>query len=150
MIRRANISDIEDILSILEPYTKEGIVLKRTHEEIADSIEHFYVSETEGKLSGVAAYFTYSPLLVEIRSLAVRKSFFAKGIGKRLVKKIIHDIREINPKVKVFALTLSPEFFAKCGFKKVEKETLPEKIWKDCVNCIKQNECDEIPMVYAE
>ena len=150
MIRKANISDIDDILNILEPYTKEGIVLKRSYEEIADSIEHFYVSETEGKLSGVAAYFTYSPLLVEIRSLAVRKTFFIKGIGKRLVKKIISDLREVNPKVKIFALTLTPDFFEKCGFKEVEKETLPEKIWKDCVNCIKQNECDEIPMVYAE
>lgn len=150
MIRRATVSDIDEILSILEPYTKEGIVLKRTHEEISESIDHFYVSETEGKLSGVAAFYTYSPLLVEIRSLAVRKTFFSKGIGKRLVKKIISDIREKDSRVKVFALTLAPDFFSKCGFVEVKKETLPEKIWKDCVNCIKQNECDEIPMVYAE
>ncbi|MBP8082513.1 MAG: N-acetyltransferase [Spirochaetes bacterium] len=150
MIRKANISDIDEILKILEPYSKEGIVLKRTHEEIAGSIDHFYVSETEGQLSGVAAHYTYSPLLAEIRSLAVRKVLFSKGIGKRLVKKIISDLREVNPNVKIFALTLTPDFFKKCGFKEVEKETLPEKIWKDCVNCIKQNECDEIPMVYAE
>ena len=48
---------------------------------------------------------------------------------------------------KVFALTLEPDFFEKLGFEKVEKETLPMKVWSDCAKCPKQENCDEIAVV---
>lgn len=150
MIRKASVSDINEMLAILEPYTLKGVVLRRSYDEISETIDHFYVCETEGRITGLSAYYSYSKNLVEIRSLAVKQAVFAKGIGRRLVKKIISDIHSENPSAKIFALTLVPDFFIKCGFSEVEKATLPEKIWKDCSKCLKQDKCDEIPMVYSE
>ena len=48
---------------------------------------------------------------------------------------------------KVFALTLEPDFFEKLGFEKVQKATLPMKVWSDCAKCPKQENCDEIAVV---
>jgi amino-acid N-acetyltransferase len=45
---------------------------------------------------------------------------------------------------KVFALTYKPVFFAKLGFAEIDKSELPQKIWRDCINCAKFPECDEI------
>ena len=38
-------------------------------------------------------------------------------------------------------------FFEKLGFDVVTKESLPLKVWSDCVRCPKQENCDEIAMV---
>ena len=45
------------------------------------------------------------------------------------------------------ALTYEQRFFEKMGFQVVPKETLPLKVWSDCVRCPKNNDCDEIAMV---
>ncbi|MNC84252.1 acetyltransferase [compost metagenome] len=48
---------------------------------------------------------------------------------------------------KVMALTYEVDFFLRNGFEVVEKEIFPEKVWTDCVNCAKQNACDEIAVL---
>jgi amino-acid N-acetyltransferase len=48
---------------------------------------------------------------------------------------------------KVFALTLNPDFFEKMGFKIVEMDSFPMKVWSDCASCPKQENCDEIAVI---
>ena len=38
------------------------------------------------------------------------------------------------------------EFFKSPGFKTTTKESLPHKIWKECIECPKFPNCDEIAM----
>jgi amino-acid N-acetyltransferase len=45
------------------------------------------------------------------------------------------------------ALTYERRFFEKLGFQVVPKETLPLKVWSDCVRCPKNNDCDEIAVL---
>ena len=49
---------------------------------------------------------------------------------------------------KVFALTKIPGYFISRGFKEVEKAALPQKIWKDCLNCPKFPGCDETAVLF--
>ena len=44
-------------------------------------------------------------------------------------------------------LTYEQRFFEKLGFEVVAKESLPLKVWSDCVRCPKRDGCDEIAMV---
>ena len=148
MIRKASKEDVKGILKLLQPYVEKGIVLPRTEKDILSHLSLFYVAEDESGVTGVISHYKYSNTLMEIRSLAVRENLFDKKIGSALVKKVIQDLRAQSPDAKIFSLTLAPGFFLKCGFSTVEKETLPEKIWKDCSKCIKKDCCDEIPMVY--
>ncbi len=55
----------------------------------------------------------------------------------------LHD----DLRIKLMSLTYEERFFAKLGFEVVEKETLPLKVWSDCVKCPKNDHCDEIAMV---
>ena len=48
---------------------------------------------------------------------------------------------------RIFALTLSPDFFKKYGFKKIDKSMLPQKIWTDCFVCPKFSKCDEVAYI---
>ena len=49
---------------------------------------------------------------------------------------------------RIFSLTYKKEFFARLGFKEVDRSTLPEKIWSDCFRCPKYPDyCDEVAMM---
>jgi hypothetical protein len=47
----------------------------------------------------------------------------------------------------VIALTRELRFFERCGFQAVARETLPRKVWTDCVRCPRRHACDEIAVV---
>jgi len=38
------------------------------------------------------------------------------------------------------------DFFEKLGFYTVSKESLPHKVWGECINCVKFPSCDETAM----
>jgi amino-acid N-acetyltransferase len=148
-VRKAIPADAQAIHDILDPYADDGIVLRRDVDEILAHISTFFVAVREDAIVGVVAYHNYGHHLKEIRSLAVKKGLKNKGIGKLLVETLIANLTEQSGNAKIFTLTLIPEFFRKFGFHVVEKETLPEKIWKDCSICPKLDECDEIALVYG-
>jgi len=146
-IHKASPADISRIFDLLIRYSVDGTILERSKEEITDSIDKFFIAKNNSDIQGVVSYFNYGPGLKEIRSLAVDKNFKRKGIGSKLVKFLIARLAE-NSTPKIFVLTYSPEFFSKNGFVEVNKNTLPEKIWKDCVKCKNRETCGETPMVY--
>ncbi len=149
LVRKALATDAQQIHELLIPYSKEGIVLPRPTSEILQQIDLFYVIEEKGKICGVVAYYDYGKHLKEIRSLAVAKSCKGKGYGRLIIETIMSDLLSVHPKPKIFTLTYIPDFFRTFGFTVVDKNTLPEKIWKDCLKCAKYENCDEIALVFT-
>jgi amino-acid N-acetyltransferase len=84
--------------------------------------------------------------LAEVKSLAVDDGMRRRGIGSLLVQAAVEEARALNLS-RVFALTRDQPFFAKQGFQVVDKDTLPHKVWTDCVRCPLQEHCDEIAVV---
>ena len=143
-IRSADISDVDSIFSLLEMYTASGIVLSRSKEDIALFIGNFVVAEFDGLVCGCAAVRFFGNDLQEIRSLVIHPAYQNKGVGRSIIEYIIARVRKTqNSDWRIFALTMTPEFFCKSGFKVVEKNLFPEKIWSDCSKCAKRDRCDE-------
>ena len=46
----------------------------------------------------------------------------------------------------VFALTYKPHFFERLGFRIIDKQQLPHKVWSICIDCLKFPVCDEVAM----
>ncbi len=147
LIRNAAPRDIDEIHEIIESYSKDTIILERSRENIESSISSFYVAEISGSIAGVISYYDYGSHLKEIRSLGVRKGFLRRGIGTALLAKILQLLCEENSP-KIFVLTYTPQFFERNGFSVISKDTLPEKIWKDCVNCKNIETCNETALEY--
>ncbi len=150
IIRKALIVDTEQIFSILSVFSSEGIILERSREDITDTIQTFFVAEINGNIIGVVSHFDYGTQLKEIRSLAVVKEYFKKGIGGSLVRELIGSLLKEFPAAKIFALSFSPVFFRKLGFHEVNKDSLPEKIWKDCDHCKHKDNCGETALIYKK
>ena len=146
MIRKATVKDAKEIFNILQIYAVKGILLPRSLNNIYENIRDFFVYEEEGKILGVASLHIFWEDLAEIKSLAILPEHQKKGIGKKMVEACINDARQLGIG-KVFALTYVPEFFQKIGFKIVDKSEFPQKVWMECIHCVKFNECKEIPVL---
>ncbi len=145
MIRHASIPDVRAIHELLLKYAQEGQLLGRSLADIYGSIRDFYVYEEDGKILGVGALAICWEDLAEVRSLAVAAGQQGKGIGRRIVEMCLLEATQLGLE-RVFALTYQPEFFKSLGFFDIEKTELPQKIWKDCINCVKFPDCDELAL----
>ena len=87
----------------------------------------------------------FTPILAEIKSLAVAGDYQGQGLGRALVEDCEREARELGIK-KVFVLTYQEEFFKKLGYIVVSRDSLPEKVYKECVKCAFYNDCNEIAM----
>jgi len=83
--------------------------------------------------------------LAEIKSLAVDERFRRRGLGSQLVRSKLDEAGRLGVG-RVFALTRERVFFEKLGFRCVPKESLPHKVWTDCIHCPLQADCDEVAM----
>ncbi|MBO7749044.1 N-acetyltransferase [Paenibacillus sp. MWE-103] len=145
-IRRALIVDTESVYELIDMYAVQGQLLHRTRQSIYEHLQCFYVAVDDVKrIMGVASLHILDRDLAEIRSLVVLPGMALKGIGRALVDALVKEATILGIP-RVIALTYQDGFFEKCGFVKINKETLSQKIWKDCLHCSKYNNCDEIAM----
>jgi amino-acid N-acetyltransferase len=148
--RRARPSDTRSILNLINHYSAKGVMLPRSFSQVIEKIRDFTVAVDENtkelSIKGVVALHVVGEDLAEVRSLAVDEPLVGKGIGKKLIQFCVTDAKEMRLQ-RIFALTYQIDFFSKLGFEKVEKLTLPQKIWGDCVHCAKFSDCDEIAVL---
>lgn len=132
---------------MVNEYANQGLMLRRPIMMLYESVRDFVVAvEDDGQVVGVAGLHIMWQDLAEIRSLAVRSGLTKKGVGRGIVDFLVEEARDLGLK-RVFALTYQQGFFEKCGFAVIQKEELPQKVWKECVYCDKFHCCDEIAMI---
>ena len=147
IIRKPFVDEAEIISRLMKKHIERGILIQRDTDEIRNAIDTFLVAELEDRIIGAVSRYDYGQGLMEVRSLVVSDEYGKSGIGSILVRALIKTI-EREGAVKIFALTYSPDFFRKNSFFDVQKETLPEKIWKDCQFCKNRDNCGETALVY--
>ena len=145
-IKKATIKDVSSIHSLVNKFAKKDEMLPRSFNEIYENLRDFFICIHNGKIIGAAALHILWDNLAEIRSIAVSKEYQNKGIGKRLVQECLKEAKVLGVK-KVFALTYDKSFFKKLGFKDINKNNLPQKIWGDCIKCPKFPKCDEVAVI---
>lgn len=145
-IRGAKVLDVESIAALISSYAELDKMLSRSKADIYENLQSFLVAEVDGKIVGCCALQVVWSELAEIKSLAVEENYVGTGVGKALVVAASENARDLGLG-KLFALTLEPSFFEKSGFEKVDKDSLPMKVWADCTRCPKQENCDEIAVL---
>lgn len=145
-IRPARAGDVEAMRELIDRYAMEDRMLSRSREFLIEHLRDFVVAEVDGRFAGCCALAVLTPDLAEIRSLAVRPDASGRGIGKALVDACVAEARRLGLQ-RVFALTLVPEFFERCGFTLTSLGRLPEKSASECPVCPKRFACDEQAML---
>ncbi len=147
MIRPATIHDVPRIQEIINSHAELGRMLFKSMAQLFEDLRDFAVYEDEdGRVVGCCGLTIIWADLAEVRSLAVDERQTGRGIGRKLVEWTVDEARRLQIR-RVMSLTYEQRFFEKLGFEVVPKETLPLKVWSDCVRCPKRDGCDEIAMV---
>lgn len=146
--RKAVFDDIETIFKLINDYAAEGIMLARSRSLLYETIREMIVAIDDDKVVGVGALHVTWNELAEVRSMAVDPNHTRRGIGAAIVRLLIDEGKTFGVK-KFFTLTYKPGFFQTLGFKTITKEELPHKIWRECIDCPKFPNCDEIAMEFV-
>ena len=147
MIRKAQLHDVKSVHALVNRFAEGGNMLALSLSELYDNVRDFSVASAHDneheEIVGCCALRIFWDDLAEIRSLAVAEEAQRRGIGRSLVEMCLEEARTLGVP-RVFALTYEPEFFAKMGFREVDKADLPHKVWVDCLRCSKYPDCDEV------
>ncbi len=145
VIRKARITDVERIQRLINDYARQGLMLPRPLSLLYESLRDFVVAEEEGRVVGTAGLHIIWRDLAEIRGVAVDPGHARRGIGNALVENLVREAASLGIP-QVFVLTARPDFFARCGFSQVPKESMPQKVWRECINCPQFPNCNEVAM----
>lgn len=147
-IRKARVPDVKPIHGLLMHSGGMGLLLPRSLSDLYNKLRDFYVlaDRDAETVHGCCALAITWEDIAEVRSLAIAEDLRGRGWGKRLVEACLSEAVTLGL-FKVFTLTYQVDFFARQGFRVVDKEVLPQKVWADCLNCPKFPGCDETSML---
>lgn len=145
--RKATFADVEAIYELVADYAAEGVMLARSRNTLYETLRDMVVAiDDDGTLAGVGGLHIIWDKLAEVRTMAVSPQKRRRGIGAEIVRRLLAEGEKLGIE-KFFTLTYQPEFFKALGFTVINKEELPHKVWKECIDCPKFPNCDEIAMV---
>jgi len=142
-LRKAEIADVKTIHRLINEAAGRDELLPRSLSDIYEKLRDFHVCEAQTGVVGCCALHIVWEDIAELRSLSVAPEWQAGGIGAALVKRCLEECRELGV-ARIFALTYIPVYFKRFGFDEVSKDTLPHKVWADCLKCPKFPDCGEI------
>jgi amino-acid N-acetyltransferase len=145
-IRKATLKDADAIVHLIDIHADTDQMLFRSREDVCAHIRDFLIAEKDGRIAGTCG-LSYGPgSLVEVRSLVVLPEYYRQGIGTALINACIAQATLAECE-RIFVLTYAIPVFEKLGFRVIKMDQLPDKIWKDCQGCRKQDHCDETAMI---
>lgn len=127
-LRRASISDIGGVLNLIRPLEEQGILVRRSREQLEIEIEQFMLIERDGLVIGCAALYPFEEDNAgEFACLVVHPDYRDADRGSLLLKNIIGQARSRGYS-RLFALTTrSIHWFLEHGFVIEDVEALPQK-----------------------
>lgn len=142
-LRKATTADAGSILELVNGLAADQIMLPRSPASVIENIRDFVIAEADGEFAGCGALHIVWSHIAEIRSIAVPENQRKTGLGRRMVEHMIEEAETLGI-ARVFAFTYVPDFFKGLGFAVVEHASLPHKVFQDCLNCPKFQQCDEV------
>jgi amino-acid N-acetyltransferase len=126
-LHEAVADDVGGILQLIEPFERDGTLVKRDRTEIERDIANYTVIEHDGVIFGCAALYPYPEARTgEMAALTVSPHVQSQGDGERLLKRIEQRARAAGLDSIFVLTTRTMHWFIKRGFAQVDPDWLPE------------------------
>lgn len=145
-LRKARPEDVSAIQRLVNAFAERDLMLPRSLSQLYENVRDFHVVDVEGRIVGCAALHVSWRDLAELKSLAVSEESQCRGYGRQLVEACLAEASDLGI-ARVFALTYVADWFEKLGWRRVDKASLPRKVWTECVYCPKFQGCTEVAVV---
>ncbi|XP_061365576.1 probable amino-acid acetyltransferase NAGS1, chloroplastic isoform X2 [Gastrolobium bilobum] len=126
--RMAQVTDITGIKQIIQPLEESGILVKRTDEELLQSLGSFIVVEREGQIIACAALFPFfEENCAEVAAIAVSPDCRGQGQGDKLLDYIEKKASSVGFNMLFLLTTRTADWFVRRGFSECSIDSIPEK-----------------------
>ena len=126
-IRRATINDIGGILELIRPLEQQGILVRRSREQLEMEIDKFTIIQRDNTTIACAALYPFPEEKIgEMACVAVHPDYRSSSPGEVLLERITAQAKQSGLS-KLFVLTTrSIHWFQERGFTPVDIDLLPE------------------------
>lgn len=126
-IRRATINDIGGILELISPLEQQGILVRRSREQLEMEIDKFTIIQRDNTTIACAALYPFPEEKIgEMACVAVHPDYRSSSRGEVLLNRIATQAKQMGLS-KLFVLTTrSIHWFQERGFTPVDIDLLPE------------------------
>jgi len=126
-LREATPDDVGGILQLIEPFERDGTLVRRERTEIERDVSAYTVIEHDGIIFGCAALYPYPEArTAEMAALTVSPLAQGQGDGERILKHIEHRAKAMGLESVFVLTTRTMHWFIKRGFAQVDPDWLPE------------------------
>ena len=126
-LREATSDDVGGILQLIEPFERDGTLVRRERNEIERDIANYTVIEHDGVIFGCAALYPYPEAgTAEMAALTVSPHVQGQGDGERMLKRVEQRARALGLSTIFVLTTRTMHWFIKRGFVQVDADWLPE------------------------
>jgi amino-acid N-acetyltransferase len=126
-LREATADDVGGILQLIEPFERDGTLVRRERHEIERDVANYTVIEHDGVIFGCAALYPYQEARTgEMAALTVSPHVQGQGDGERILKRIEQRARALGLDSIFVLTTRTMHWFIKRGFAPVDADWLPE------------------------
>lgn len=126
-LREAGSDDVGGILQLIEPFERDGTLVKRDRTEIERDIANYTVIEHDGVIFGCAALYPYPESRTgEMAALTVSPQVQGQGDGDKILKRVEQRARTMGMDSIFVLTTRTMHWFIKRGFVQVDPDWLPE------------------------
>ena len=126
-LREATADDVGGILQLIEPFEKDGTLVKRSRTEIERDAGHYTIVEHDGVIFACAALYPYPEAKTgEMAALTVSPQSQGQGDGEKILKRIEQRARAAGLQSIFVLTTRTMHWFIKRGFVQMDPEWLPD------------------------
>ena len=126
-LREATADDVGGILQLIEPFERDGTLVRRERTEIERDIANYSIIEHDGVIFACAALYPYPEAKTgEMAALTVSPQSQGQGDGEKILKRIEQRAKAMGLDSIFVLTTRTMHWFLKRGFVQVEPEWLPE------------------------
>ena len=126
-LREATSDDVGGILQLIEPFERDGTLVRRERTEIERDVANYTVIEHDGIIFGCAALYPYPEAKTgEMAALTVSPLSQGQGDGERMMKRIEQRAKAMGLSSIFVLTTRTMHWFIKRGFVQVDPDWLPD------------------------
>ncbi|QHI96893.1 amino-acid N-acetyltransferase [Xylophilus rhododendri] len=126
-LRQATSDDVGGILTLIEPFERDGTLVKRDRTEIERDADQYTVLEHDGVIFACAALYPYpESRTAEMAALTVSPLSQGQGDGEKVLRRIEQRARAMGLSSIFVLTTRTMHWFIKRGFQPVDPDWLPE------------------------
>ena len=127
-LHEATADDVGGIIQLIEPFERDGTLVRRERTEIERDVANYTIIEHDGVIFGCAALYPYPEARTgEMAALTISPQVQGQGDGERILKRIEQRAKAAGLDSIFVLTTRTMHWFIKRGFQSVDPDWLPEE-----------------------